>query len=377
MELGFDAKRLFCNFTGLGNYSRTLVGNIQRYHPEHRLHLYTPKIRQIEQTKPFLDEKLYNVRQPSCRLNKLWRSWGMIKDFRRDKIDLFHGLSHEIPFGMNKSGIKSVVSIHDLIFKVYPETYTSIDRNIYDLKFRYACKNADRILAISESTRHDIIKYYRVDEGKIDVAYQSCSPMLNIGVEQQESFDVKSHYNLPDDYILYVGTVEKRKNLKTLLSALASMETIDRPALVVVGKGRSYKAECKDMVINSGLQSSVFWLDYLWENDHLRSLYRHATIFVYPSLYEGFGLPVAEALLNKTPVITSNISSLPEAGGPSSAYIDPMSQSELGNAIKKLLGSKDLREKMAREGFDYANKKFDPKETTQKVVEIYHKTIEG
>ena len=155
------------------------------------------------------------------------------------------------------------------------------------------------------------------------------------------------------------------------------METIDRPALVVVGKGRSYKAECKDMVINSGLQSSVFWLDYLWENDHLRSPYRHATIFEYPSLYEGFGLPVAEALLNKTPVITSNISSLPEAGGPSSAYIDPMSQSELGNAIKKSLGSKDLREKMAREGFDYANKKFDPKETTQKVVEIYHKTIEG
>jgi glycosyltransferase involved in cell wall biosynthesis len=178
MELGFDAKRLFCNFTGLGNYSRTLLKNLAKYYPEHDFHLYTPGIRHNSDTNPFLEEQTYNVHLPDGRFKKLWRSWSVVNDMQKDRIELFHGLSHEIPLRIRKTGIRSVVSIHDLIFKIYPETYPVLDRKIYDLKFGYACRNADRIIAISESTKRDIIKFYKIDEGRIDVSYQACNPLF-------------------------------------------------------------------------------------------------------------------------------------------------------------------------------------------------------
>jgi glycosyltransferase involved in cell wall biosynthesis len=375
MELGFDAKRLFCNFTGLGNYSRTLLKNLAKYYPEHDFHLYTPGIRHNSDTNPFLEEQTYNVHLPDGRFKKLWRSWSVVNDMQKDRIELFHGLSHEIPLRIRKTGIRSVVSIHDLIFKIYPETYPVLDRKIYDLKFGYACRNADRIIAISESTKRDIIKFYKIDEGRIDVSYQACNPLFYHDKDLEENQKVRAQYKIPEEFILYVGSIEKRKNLKTLLMAIKQLEVSERPMLLVVGRGKKYKMECRQFVEDNGLKPYVFWLDYLWENEHLQSLYQMSLAFVYPSVYEGFGLPVAEALLNKTPVITSNVSSLPEAGGPSSFYVDPLSPGDLANALKNVLGNIELRRKMVSDGYKYACRTFDPKKTTDRVVDIYKKTI--
>jgi glycosyltransferase involved in cell wall biosynthesis len=157
--------------------------------------------------------------------------------------------------------------------------------------------------------------------------------------------------------------------------AIKQLEVSERPMLLVVGRGKKYKMECRQFVEDNGLKPYVFWLDYLWENEHLQSLYQMSLAFVYPSVYEGFGLPVAEALLNKTPVITSNVSSLPEAGGPSSFYVDPLSPGDLANALKNVLGNIELRRKMVSDGYKYACRTFDPKKTTDRVVDIYKKTI--
>jgi glycosyltransferase involved in cell wall biosynthesis len=375
MDIGFDAKRLFCNFTGLGNYSRTLLKNLSHFYPENNYHLYTPHVRHSSETIPFLEEKYYSVHMPNGTFKGLWRPWKIVGDLQDNGVQIFHGLSHELPFRIPNTGIKTVVTIHDLIFKIYPHTYTAIDRNIYDIKFRYACRNADRIIAISESTRKDIIRYYHIDPGKIDVVYQASNPLYYDESDPLEHELIRQQYKVPGDFILYVGSIEARKNLKTLILALADMPADLRIPLVVVGRGGRYKKECENLVAQKGLSNQVIWIDYLWENKHLQCMYQMATVFVYPSLYEGFGLPVTEALLSKTPVITSGVSSMPEAGGPSTRYVDPKSPKELAVALQDVIGSKTLRETMASEGYLYARKSFASEKVTGEVMQCYLKTF--
>jgi glycosyltransferase involved in cell wall biosynthesis len=374
MDIGFDAKRLFCNFTGLGNYSRTLLKNLSQYYPENSYHLYTPHIRHASEMIPFLDEKNYSVHMPTGTFKGLWRPWKIVGDLHNDGIQLFHGLSHELPFRIQQTGIKTVVTIHDLIFKIYPHTYSAIDRNIYDIKFRYACRNANRIIAISESTRKDIIRYYHIDPGKIDVIYQASNPLYYNESDPMEHLLVRQQYKVPKKFILYVGSIEARKNLKTLILALAAMPADLRIPLVIIGRGGRYKKECENLVAEKGLSKQVVWIDYLWENKHLQCMYQMATVFVYPSLYEGFGLPVTEALLSKTPVITSGISSMPEAGGPVTRYVDPRSTEELSTALREVIASKSLRISMASEGYKYARNTFGSEKVTSQIMDCYNKT---
>jgi glycosyltransferase involved in cell wall biosynthesis len=375
MDIGFDAKRLFCNFTGLGNYSRTLLRNLSTYYPESQYHLYTPYIRHSSDTIPFLNEQYFKIHMPRGRFKNLWRSWKVIHDIQDNGNQLYHGLSHELPFQIKKTGTRTVVSIHDLIFKIYPDTYSAIDRKIYDLKFGYACRNADRIIAISQSTRNDIVKLYNIDPDKIDVIYQASNPLYYEDKDPSENELVRQHYKVPRSFMLYVGSIEKRKNLKTLIQAMALVPSDLRLPLVVVGRGGRYKKECENLALAQGLEKQVIWINYLWENDHLKSLYQMATAFVYPSVYEGFGLPVTEALLSRTPVITSNVSSLPEAGGPASLYVDPLSPAEISNALQQILSSESLRKKMKEEGHQYAKKMFHAETVTAQVMQCYQKIL--
>ena len=174
LRIGYDAKRLFNNFTGLGNYSRTLLANLAEYYPDNAYFLYSPKIAKNDETHFFLNSALFNVQLPKRGPGAYWRSVGIKRDLLKHKIQLFHGLSHEIPLGLEKANIRSIVTIHDLIFERFPEHYPFIDRKIYSLKFRYACRHADHIVAISENTKQDIIEFYDIPPEKISVIYQSC-----------------------------------------------------------------------------------------------------------------------------------------------------------------------------------------------------------
>ena len=160
-RLGYDAKRLFNNFTGLGNYSRTLLEDLSNHFPENEYFLFSPKVTKNDRTNPFFDQSKFTIKK--ARGNGIyWRSYGIKKDLLENQIQLFHGLSHEIPIGLQQTTMKSVITIHDLIFKHYPNQFSWIDRNIYDWKFRYSCENADRIVAISENTKKDIIRFYNI-----------------------------------------------------------------------------------------------------------------------------------------------------------------------------------------------------------------------
>jgi glycosyltransferase involved in cell wall biosynthesis len=373
MKIGFDSKRLFSNFTGLGNYSRSLLLNLEKYFPEGDYHLYTPKIKHSPETIPFFENPHFNVHSSNVFLKSYWRSFSIVDQLRKDNVELFHGLSNEIPFTIRKSGIKSVVTIHDLIFKMLPSTYPYIDRQIYDLKFRKSCNNADRIIAISNSTKNDIVKYYHIDPAKIEVVYQSCNPLYYDSDPITNAGEVLKQYNLPSEYLLYVGTVEPRKNLKLIVEAYSFLSEDLRIPLVVIGKGKDYMSEVKQLIHSKGLEKLVLWFDYLENNRHLQTFYHHAQAFIYPSFYEGFGLPVVEALLGKTPVITSNTSSLPEAAGPDSFCINPDNAEELAHAITKVLNDSALRKAMIHNGYGYAKDNFSPRKVTEQLHGLYQK----
>jgi len=365
MRIGYDAKRLFCNVTGLGNYSRTLVYNLQQYAPQNKYYLYTPQLKSLAVAENFLQNDLYNAHVSKAFVKPLWRSFGIVKQLRRGQLDIYHGLSNELPFGLSKTSMKSVVTIHDLIFKVYPETYPFFDRHMYDIKFKHSCLQANKIIAISESTKNDIVNYYNIEPDKIDVVYQSCLPHYYSEVSSQ-----KITYELPETYLLYVGSIIPRKNLELLIKAYKILPTDFVIPVVVVGDGKQYKNKMKQLIHQFGLDQKFIWLDGV-STQELEALYKKAQLLVYPSLYEGFGLPVAEALLCKTPVITSSTSSLKEAGGSASVYINPKDAEELADAIQRVLTDNVLRKHMKEKGFDYAHQHFSPQTSSQKILDCY------
>ncbi len=370
MKIGFDAKRLYNNFTGLGNYSRTLLQNLQEFYPENQYFLYSPKYQENPKTRPFLAAPYHPVAPKSFQ--PLWRSYLMTGQFKKDNLDVYHGLSHELPLNVKKSGVKSVVTIHDLVFKKYPETFPLVDRNIYDFKFRRACANADIVIAISESTKKDIVNLYGIHPTKIKVVYQSCHS-LYYQPSTLSGKVIKEQYQIPTEYLLFVGSVETRKNLKLLVEAYGILPKDLRIPLVIVGRPRQGVKEVKSLIQSLGLEELVFWVENLSSNEHLQVVYQEAQALIYPSLYEGFGLPVAEALLSKTPVITSSVSSLPEAGGPNSLYINPLEPEDLAKAMEEVLTNTGLRQTMKEKGFDYAHSAFGRKVVTDRMMDIYSK----
>src|SRR5436190_14553980 len=345
MNIGFDAKRAYHNNTGLGHYSRTLINLLLDYYPGHQYYLFNPK----KSSRYNLDRANLHEVLPSAfpgnMLTAAWRSSWVKKDLKRLNIDIYHGLSHEIPIGIKKTGIKSVVTIHDLIPEHYPEQYNPIDVKIYRKKFRYACEQADKIIAISNQTRQDIIDFYKIPGEKIEICWQSCSPLFSVKANEEEKKRISKKYELPPEFFLSVGSVVDRKNLLNVCKAFFLLRNeLDIP-LVVIGNGGKYKQKVKDFILQHDLEKKIIFLSEIKEakidpgflsTPDLAVIYQLALAMIYPSFYEGFGAPVLEALWSRLPVITSNVSCLPEVGGPGALCVDPNSAGDLAEAIRKV-----------------------------------------
>jgi glycosyltransferase involved in cell wall biosynthesis len=371
MNIGFDAKRLFQNYTGLGNYSRTLVKNLAKFYPDEHYHLFAPKVIHNETTSYFIDNQSFSIHHPSHKFGTLWRLQGMKSDLLENNIDIYHGLSHDIPLGIKRSKIPTVVTMHDLIFKIYPEYYPTAQRWIYDCKFRYACENSDLIIAISEQTKHDIIQYYSIDEKKIKVAYQTCDDRFQKNVTPEAIEFAKKTHDLPDEYMLYVGSIIDRKNLLRVVQAMTLLPPSLQIPLVVIGDGKEYKQKVIDFVVKNGLKNRVIFIPKVIYQQ-LPEIYAGSTLFLYPSEYEGFGIPIIEAAFMRTPVITSDCSCLPEAAGKDALLVDPTSIDAIHHAMEKILTDNELRKNIIEKSYQYTVKNFGAKNTTDKVFEIYN-----
>ncbi|MDQ3190485.1 MAG: glycosyltransferase family 4 protein [Bacteroidota bacterium] len=374
MIIGFDAKRAFFNKSGLGNYSRTLIKSICEYYPENTYELYSPIYKNENLVFPDLP-KNSRVHFPGSvtgkLLSPLWRSFNVTSDISRNNTNIFHGLSNELPFNIKKSGAKTIVTIHDLIFIRFPQLYSPIDRKMYEIKFKKACKDADHIIAVSEQTKNDLITFFNIKSDKISVVYQSCDPSYFTFSENEQQFQkIKQKYNLPENYLLYIGTIEERKNLLTLLKAIKQLPVnIDIPLVVIGNKKKDYFKIIREYIKANNLEKKVIFPERV-DNSELPFLYNKAKIFIYPSIFEGFGIPVLEALLCKVPVITSNCSSLPEAAGPFSELTDPTNAEELTLKIRLILSDPEKGITMVEQGLKHAQK-FHPKKTSQDLMAIY------
>lgn len=367
MKIGYESKRIFHNKTGLGNYSRDMIRVLSTYFPDNTYNLYNPKktkqiLFKVNNTNVFehlpkssFSKKFYNY----------WRQKSVVKDLVDDNIKLYHGLSGELPSGLSKNNIKSIVTIHDLIFMRYPNLYSFVDRTIHYLKFKKAANSADRIIAISEQTKKDIVRFLKIKPEKIDVIYQGCQDVFKKNYSDAEKKKVHSKFNLPEQFILNVGTIETRKNALLIVKAIKNCDT----HLVIIGKKTKYLDKIQAYIEQHNLQDKVLFLKGLTSNE-LAIVYQLATIFVYPSIFEGFGIPIIEALYSKTPVITNKFGVFPEAGGPNSIYIDPENAEELEIKIKHLLENESLRNEIAEKGFDFVQK-FNDDKIAKSVHEIY------
>ena len=371
MKIAFEAKRVFHNKTGLGNYSRDLIRILADFFPDNDFLLYNPKpnneilfkntftnVFEKRPATPFY-QKFYN----------LWRQKGIVKDLKKDGIELFHGLSGELPTGLRQNNIKSVVTIHDLIFVRYPELYSFFDRKIHCYKFKKAAKNADLIIAISEQTKRDIESFLKVPSEKIQVVYQGCQNVFKNEYSETEKQKVRQKFHLPNEFILNVGTLEERKNALTLVKAIKDIDT----QLILVGKETKYTEQIHQYIKENGIEGKVIFLKGL-SSEELAITYQLATVFVYPSIFEGFGIPIIEALFSKTPVITTNSGVFPEAGGPNSMYIDPMNEQEIKSKIDFLLQNEAVRHDMAQKGLEYASK-FKDDVIAKQIMDCYTSLI--
>jgi glycosyltransferase involved in cell wall biosynthesis len=378
MKIGFDGKRALFNFRGLGNYSRGIIEGLLDC-PEHECFLFAqqPKdLRSLKWLQSHESKKLKLIENQST-LSKLfpavWRSVLIKKDLMKTELDIYHGLSHEIPFGLQQTPFKKVVTMHDLIFMRYPEYFPWIDRKSYYQKFTYACRHSDLVLAICDQTKKDLIDFLQVDEKKIVVHYQSCDPHFYQLRNEHEIKNFKSLNQLTEKYILNVGAFEERKNQKLLIEAFSKLVNKIPHHLVLIGNGKKYLDECKDLITNLGLNSRVKILQNISFND-LPLYYQGADLFCFPSHFEGFGIPIVEALFSNIPVITSLGSCFPESAGPSSVFIDSRSLAELSMGIEKTLQNPEQMNQMKKSGLEFA-KKFERKQVTTKLVKHYSQLL--
>ena len=373
MRIGFDAKRFFHNTRGLGNYSRDAVRVLSSFYPDNQYILFNPKPR--HRISVDLPPNVTEVTPTSFfgkKIPSLWRSRGMCRDMDTRKIDIFHGLSQELPWGIERTNAKSVVTFHDAIFIRYPELYATSYRKIFTLKNRYACRVADRIIAISEQSKRDAIEFFNADEKKISVVYQGCNAIFRKKTSQEEIMAVRNTYHLPKSFLLNVGAIEKRKNAKLIVEALYR-QSLDI-SLVVVGAPTDYLDEVRETVHRYGMENQVVFLHHVSTAD-LPALYAASEAFVYPSVFEGFGIPVLEALCVGTPVITSRGSCFEETAGNAALYIDPYNADELGEAIHRVLTDEDCRQRMIAEGKRHAEN-FTDYRIADELMKVY-KSLNG
>jgi len=382
LTIGFEGKRLLSSLTGFGTYSRTLIRDICRFYPETRCVLIahdsysalnklpTFSSLEIEQVKRLDSIK---VVYPPSTWHLYWKLLGAKRTLYNQGVDIYHGLAHQIPRSVRQKRVPIVLTVHDLIYRHYPELSSDTDLNLYESQLLNACSISEKIVAVSESTKRDIVNFFSISPQKISVIYSACDYRYHTIATAEKIQQTRSIYGLPEKYLLYVGSMSERKNLLSVVKALNIIPRSDRLPLVVVGATTSYSNVVGEYIKNNGLDNWIIFPKRV-ETADLPAVYQAAEIFLYTSLYEGFGMPILEALSSGIPVITSNISAMPEAAGPDSRLIDPESPDEIASSIIDILSDDSLRRIMVKNGYSYSQK-FNNRRVTEKMLQLYQASI--
>lgn len=300
---------------------------------------------------------------------KLWTQFALPKHLYlvKPRPDVFFTPTHYAP---RFSPLPTAISIMDLSYIHFPELFRR--RDLYKLKnwTAYSARKASAIFTISHASKNDILKEYAIDEQKVHVTYPGIK-LENIMHDTISIGQLQAKYGVEKEYILFVGTLQPRKNIARLVESFARVvkETKKNTLqLLIIGKKGWLFEEILAAPQKYNIEDNVKFLEFV-SNEELTTFYKHASCFVLPSLYEGFGLPVLEAMKNGCPVITSNISSLPEAGGDAALYVDPEDANDITKKIMLVLSDKQKRNDMIKKGYEQV-KKFSWEKTAKQTLSV-------
>jgi len=353
--IGIDASRaVIAQHTGTEHYSASLLRALAEL-PAARatpvaLYVNLDDALEAEERLQFALPEAWRVR--AIPFPRLWTHLRLSAEMVLRRPGVLFVPSHVVPLLHPR---KTVVTVHDLGYFVYPEAHTRLSRIYLRASTWFSVRAAKRVLAISQATKRDLMKYYGVPAGKIRVVYHGCDPVFRPVRDEKALADVASRYGVSRPYCLHVGTLQPRKNLGVLVEAWRLLrERMGRPpALLLAGKRGWLYESLFEQVKRAGLDDLVKFTDYV-DREDLPALYSGALALTFPSLYEGFGLPPLEAMSCGTPVICSNATSLPEVVGDAGILLDPTGVEAWADAVQRIAGNADEREQLSQRGLAQA-----------------------
>ncbi|MEO6213273.1 MAG: glycosyltransferase family 1 protein [Vicinamibacterales bacterium] len=370
MRIAIDARKL--RDYGIGTYVRNLLRHLARIdHTTDYVLITQPSDVELgtelgENFRTVVDRAgAYSVREQLT----------IPMDLRRERVDLFHAPHYVLP---PLTPCKSIVTIHDCIHLRFPQYLPNRFAYAYARSSLWvATHRATRVLTVSEASKRDILRYFRVPESKIDVIYNAIDERLEEAPGAEGMRLVQERYQLNDPFILYAGNIKPHKNLERLIEAFHTLRTngFENVKLLIIGDEISKYASLRRAVHRHKLHKHVRFFGFVPDKT-LAALYRLASVFVFPSLYEGFGLPPLEAMASGTPVITSNVSSLPEVVGDAALLIDPYDSNDIASAIRRVLTEPALAADLRRRGLARV-KEFSWERSVARVREIYEEVLTG
>jgi glycosyltransferase involved in cell wall biosynthesis len=369
MLIGIDFREAHGKRAGKGYYAYHLVSEILKHDRGNNYILYTSK-----PTSEF--EKYSNVSVKIFTKKSLLWHLAVLKDLYKKNVKVFFSpTSYIIPAWHDPEKLKVIMTVHDLVAFLFPDIHNKKALFIERLFLQKALKKVAHIFAVSLNTKRDLITQFFIPNELVSVVHNAASDDFKVTPKEELKSFVKEN-NLPEKFIFAAGTLEPRKNYTTLIRAFSQItnEFPDYKLLIAGSKGWYYD-EIFETVGELKLEDKVKFLGYVTEEE-LEKLYNLATIFVYPSLYEGFGIPPLEAMKCGCPVLTSNNSSLPEVVGDAAIKINPLKENGLKEGIVKLLSDAGLREELKKKGFEQAQK-FSWEKSAKKVIDLFNKLDEG
>lgn len=370
--IGFDAKLANAAPEGKGHYGRFIIDAVAAACPKRGyVRMYTPeRVPNAEYDKLELRPNVESM-EPDGRvwrwLSPIWRLIGISRDAKAGRVEVFHGLANKIPFALEHYNIRSVVTIHDLRFMRNVETQNPLKTLYYKITYSSTCRRADRIVTISEFAKQEIVEHLNVDPDKIDVIYMGCHKRFLDSVTPEHSDMIRRKYNLPDNYVLSVGSVTENSNIEVIIEALAkSQKPID---LVIAGRATAHINKLKKLTAQHNVTSRTHLLHGVAAED-MPALYANAIAYLSTSRYDGFNYHIVEALNMGTAVIATTGTSHEEAAGPDSIYVSGEDSDALIEAIERVALDRELRENMAIKGKEYAQR-FRPEVIAYNILKCY------
>lgn len=364
MRIGIDARML--RYSGIGKYIQNLIENLAKIDRKNQYILFC-KEADLRICK--IKQENFNFRVVKTPLFSLREQLSLPTMIKKNRLDIFHTPHFNIPLF---SPVKKMVTIHDLIPLIFPGARSSwLSRTYYRFMNSQVVKKAGKIIAVSKNTERDLLKFFKVPEGKIEVIYEAVSGRFKPVNDVKSLEEIKKKFNITKRFLLYVGLKELHKNLVSLIKILEILKKkmgLDIQ-LVIVGKRDPRFTQAEETAKELDLEGDVLFLGEVSDEDVVL-LYNAAQIFLFPSLYEGFGLPPLEAMACGTPVISSNTSSLPEVLGDAAILINPRDIDEWAKKIRKVLTDEDLRKKLKQKGLGRV-KQFSWEKAARDTLRVY------